>query len=142
MMNARHIIATGGGVCFGGGEPLLYPEFIQQFRTLCGDLWKITVESSLNVPLVSVQKIAPLVSDFIIDIKDMNDEIYTEYTGKSNIQVMENLRWLSSHTDSKHIVIRVPLIPEYNTMDDVERSVKQLQDMGFTHFDRFTYIIR
>lgn len=137
-----YFIATGGGVCFGGGEPLLYPEFIQQFRNLCGKLWKITVESSLNVPLASVLKIAPLVNDFIIDIKDMNDEIYVAYTRKSNIQVMENLKWLSSHTDSKHIVIRVPLIPEYNTVDDVERSIQQLQDMGFTHFDRFTHIIR
>ena len=77
-----YFVATGGGVCFGGGEPLLRPEFIRQFHALCAGRWKITLETSLNVPLKSLQTVAPLVNDFIIDIKDANDEIYKAYTGK------------------------------------------------------------
>ena len=139
LIDNLYFIATGGGVCFGGGEPLLRPEFIRQFHNLCADRWKITLETSLNVPLKSLQTVASLVNDFIIDIKDANDEIYTAYTGKSNAQVWENLQWLSTNYDRDHVILRVPLIPKFNTEEDVERSVERLQTLGFGKFDRFRY---
>lgn len=142
LIDDLYFVATGGGVCFGGGEPLLRPEFIRQFHALCADRWKITLETSLNVPSASLQSVAPLVNDFIIDIKDMNDEIYTAYTGKSNTQVWENLKWLSENYDREHVIIRVPLIPKYNTEEDTERSVERLKELGFGKFDRFTYKTR
>ena len=125
-----YFVATGGGVCFGGGEP---------FHALCAGRWKITLETSLNVPLKSLQTVAPLVNDFIIDIKDANDEIYKAYTGKSNAQVWENLAWLAANYDREHVFLRVPLIPEFNTEEDRERSVERLSRLGFGNFDRFTY---
>ena len=139
LIDDLYFIATGGGVCFGGGEPLLRPEFIRQFHALCADRWKITLETSLNVPLPSLQTVAPLVNDFIIDIKDANDEIYAAYTGKSNAQVWENLSWLATNYDNEHVILRVPLIPEFNTEEDRERSVERLSKLGFGNFDRFTY---
>ncbi len=134
-----YFVATSGGVCFGGGEPLLHPEFIRQFHTLCAGRWKITLETSLNVPLSSLQTVTPLVNDFIIDIKDANDEIYMAYTGKSNAQVWENLAWLAANYDREHVILRVPLIPEFNTDEDRERSVERLSKLGFGKFDRFSY---
>ena len=134
-----YFVATSGGVCFGGGEPLLHPEFIRQFHTLCAGRWKITLETSLNVPLSSLQTVTPLVNDFIIDIKDANDEIYMAYTGKSNAQVWENLAWLAANYDREHVILRVPLIPEFNTDKDRERSVERLSKLGFGKFDRFSY---
>lgn len=139
LIDNLYFVATGGGVCFGGGEPLLRPEFIRQFHALCADRWKITLETSLNVPTESLQSVAPLVNDFIIDIKDTNNEIYTAYTSKSNAQVWENLKWLSENYDRDHVILRVPLIPEFNTEQDTERSVERLQELGFGKFDRFTY---
>jgi len=139
LIDDLYFVATGGGVCFGGGEPLLHPEFIRQFHTLCASRWKITLETSLNVPLSSLQTVAPLVNDFIIDIKDANDEIYMAYTGKSNAQVWENLAWLAANYDHEHVFLRVPLIPEFNNEEDRERSVERLSKLGFGKFDRFTY---
>ena len=139
LIDDLYFVATGGGVCFGGGEPLLRPEFIRQFHTLCAGRWKITLETSLNVPLSSLQTVAPLTYDFIIDIKDANDEIYEAYTGKSNAQVWENLAWLAANYDREHVILRVPLIPEFNTDEDRERSVERLSKLGFGNFDRFTY---
>lgn len=139
LIDDLYFVATGGGVCFGGGEPLLRPEFIRQFHALCADRWKITLETSLNVPLESLQSVAPLVNDFIIDIKDANDEIYSAYTGKSDAQVWENLKWLSENYDRDHVILRVPLIPEFNTEEDTERSVERLKALGFGKFDRFRY---
>ena len=142
LIDDLYFVATGGGVCFGGGEPLLRPEFIRQFHALCADRWKITLETSLNVPLKSLQTVAPLVNDFIIDIKDANDVIYKAYTGKSNSQVWENLAWLASNYDREHVILRVPLIPEFNTEEDRERSVERLQGLGFGNFDRFMYRVK
>ena len=53
-----------------------------------------------------------------------------------------NLRWLIEKGRADDIFVRVPLIPEYNTADDVEKSIADLQAMGLTHFDRLTYKIR
>lgn len=139
LIDDLYFVATGGGVCFGGGEPLLRPEFIRQFHALCAGRWKITIETSLNVPLKSLQTVASLTNDFIVDIKDANDKIYSAYTGKSNSPVWENLSWLAANYDRAHVILRVPLIPEFNTEEDVERSMEQLQKLGFSQFDKFTY---
>ena len=139
LIDDLYFVATGGGVCFGGGEPLLRPQFLLQFHDLCSDRWKITLETSLNVPLASLQMVHPIVNHYIIDIKDANDEIYTAYTGKSNCQVWENLRWLSLNSTPAHVTVRVPLIPDFNTEEDTERSVMKVKELGFTLVDRFCY---
>lgn len=82
LIDDLYFVATGGGVCFGGGEPLLRPEFIRQFQAFCVNRWKITLETSLNVPMKTLQMVVPIVNDFIIDIKDTNDSIYTGIYGK------------------------------------------------------------
>ena len=43
--------ATGGGICFGGGEPLLRSDVIADFCRRCPPEWNIYLETSLNVPL-------------------------------------------------------------------------------------------
>lgn len=139
LIDDLYFVATGGGVCFGGGEPLLHPDFILRFHELCADRWKITVETSLNVPLSSLQAVNPIVNHYIIDIKDSNDEIYKAYTGKSNVQVWKNLCWLSAHTNPAHVTIRVPQIPEFNTTEDIDRSIMKIRELGFALIDQFTY---
>ena len=67
-----YFLASCGGVTFGGGEPLLQSEFIRQFRQLCGPEWRITVETSLNVPQQNVEELISIIDNYIIDIKDMN----------------------------------------------------------------------
>ena len=139
LIDDLYFVATGGGVCFGGGEPLLHPDFILRFHELCADRWKITVETSLNVPLSSLQAVNPIVNHYIIDIKDSNNEIYKAYTGKSNVQVWKNLCWLSAHTNPAHVTIRVPQIPEFNTTEDIDRSIMKIRELGFALIDQFTY---
>lgn len=137
-----YFIATGGGVCFGGGEPLLRVDFIKAFRQLCGQDWKLTIETSLNVPAQHVEAIATIADDFIIDIKDTNPAIYHAYTGRNNALVMDNLSRLIQLKGTDHITIRIPLIPNYNTAADCNLSEQLIRQMGITHFDRFEYVIR
>lgn len=134
--------ATGGGVVFGGGEPLNHPKFIAEFRKLCGDSWRLLAETSLNVPAENVAIAAEVIDEFIVDIKDMDPDIYHRYTGQDNARVKANLRQLVDRIGPERILVRVPLIPDYNTDADRDRSVAALTAMGLTRFDRFEYTLR
>ena len=137
-----YFVATGGGICFGGGEPLLRSDFIKAFDEIMNPEWKLTIETSLNVPLENVKAIASLVQMWYVDIKDMNPDIYKAYGCKENKQVISNLQWLAANGYADKVIIRLPLIPEYNTDEDRQQSQQQLEKMGFTNFDKFNYIVR
>ena len=137
-----YFVATGGGICFGGGEPLLRSDFIKAFAEIMNPEWKLTIETSLNVPLENVKKVASLVQMWYVDIKDMNPDIYKAYGRKENKQVVSNLQWLATNGYADKVIIRLPLIPEYNTDEDRQQSQKELEEMGFTNFDKFNYIVR
>ena len=137
-----YFMATGGGICFGGGEPLLRSDFIKAFAEIMNPEWKLTIETSLNVPLEKVKAIASLVQMWYVDIKDMNPDIYKAYGRKENMRVISNLQWLAANGYADKVIIRLPLIPEYNTDEDRQQSQQQLEKMGFTNFDKFNYIVR
>lgn len=137
-----YFIATNGGITFGGGEPCLRPQFISEFRELCGSAWQLNLETSLCVPSANVEALLPVVNTLIIDIKDMNPDIYHSYTGQSNGRVLDNLRLIAEAGRQHDCIVRIPLIPDYNTDTDREKSRKALEALGFTRFDLFTYQIR
>lgn len=134
-----YFLATGGGITFGGGEPLLQSEFLAEFRKLCGEYWHLCAETSLNVPWENVATAASCIDHFYIDCKDTNPDIYYRYTGKDNTRMLENLRKLLSMVGPERITVRIPLIPEFNTEADRRRSLELLQNLGLTQFDLFTY---
>lgn len=141
MMDNIYFLATGGGVCFGGGEPLLQTDFIQEFRDLCPKDWKITIETSLNVPISNVQSVADVIDQWIIDVKDLNPKIYKAYTGKDNDRVVENLRWLADDGYADKVIVREPQIPGYNTLKDVETSEQELRKWGCHRFEHLQYVL-
>ena len=134
-----YFLATGGGVTFGGGEPLLRPDFIRAFRSICGSAWKLNAETSLNVPSDNVKVLMPVIDHWYIDIKDMDPEIYRKYTGRDNDRVRKNLRLLADSGLAGRCTIRIPHIPGHNEDADRDRSIKELEAMGFSDFDRFEY---
>ena len=137
-----YFLATRGGVTFGGGEPLLQVEFIKEFRGLCGNQWQILAETSLNVPFENVETLDAVLDGYIVDINDINPDIYKAYTGQDNALVLSNLQWILQHGDPNRVMVRVPHIPEFNTDEDVKHSKDQLIAMGVNNIDEFQYIIR
>lgn len=135
-----YFLATGGGVTFGGGEPALRSTFIKAFCGLREEPWRITLETSLNVPRQHIRALLPLVDEYFVDVKDMNPDIYKAYTGRTNARVIGNLRFLAAEGAAQKVLIRLPLIPDFNTRDDVLASRRQLEEIGFTRFDEFRYI--
>ena len=135
-----YFLVTGGGIMFGGGEPLLRSDFIKEFRKICGDRWKIYVETSLNVDKSAIEPLLEIIDYWVVDIKDWNNDIYCAYTGKGNTRVKANLEYLISRGLSDKIMVRVPAIPEYNTREDIENTIGQLTLLGIKCIDRFGYI--
>lgn len=130
---------SGGGITFGGGEPLLYPEYILDFKRYSNPGWQINIETSLNVKIDNLKRIIPIVSSFIVDIKDMNPAIYEEYTGVTNKLLVRNLEYLSALGLQDRVLIRIPLIKGFNTLEDQNNSEDYLRKLGYTRFDRFEY---
>ena len=134
--------ATGGGITFGGGESLLHARFIAAFRELIGEKWRICVETSLQISPEQLQLALSSVDEFIVDIKDLNPQIYRSYTGGDLTPAMENLKYLLRYGEEKKIKLRIPLIPDYNTPADCDCSVAILRSLGAGNIERFQYVIK
>ena len=135
----HYFLATGGGITFGGGEPLLYASFLQEFRRRCGDCWHLCAETSLAVPWENVAVAAECIDVFYVDCKDTDPEVYLKYTGRNNQLMIENLKKLLQLIGPQRIIVRVPLIPDYNTEKQRQKSRDFLFSMGIEQFDLFTY---
>ncbi len=131
--------ATKGGVTFGGGEPLLYSDFIAEFKKLCPDTWSLWVETSLNVPYDNVERAADVFDCFVVDIKSMDESIYERYTGGILSTALDNLKQLLNTISPDRIIVRVPLIPDFSTKEDQISTVQKLKELGVTQIDTFIY---
>ena len=138
-LDELYFLATGGGITFGGGEPLLRSAFLEEFRGFCPQEWHLCAETSLAVPWENVRQAARCIDMFYVDVKDTNPEIYRSYTGRDNTLALGNLKRLLQTVGPRRITVRLPLIPQYNTPADRQRSRQLLSEMGITLFDEFTY---
>lgn len=139
-MDDLYFRMTGGGITFGGGEPLCHSLFITAFHEMCkDDGWNLRVETSLNVGEESVKEVVPFIHEFIVDIKDMNPEIYRAYTGKDNALVKNNLRMLVDEGAAERVLVRIPTVEGFNTEADIQKSKEELLRMGLHRVDCFTY---
>ncbi len=137
-------MVSQGGVTFGGGEPALQSRFIEKFHELTENLlggsdWSIMLETSLNVPLEHIRRLAPIVDRFYVDIKDMNPVIYRKYTESEGDMAYEALEWLVNNDYGHKVVVRVPFIPAYNTRADQRNSIEILTKMGLKT-ESFDYV--
>lgn len=138
-----YFLYTGGGVTFGGGEPLLQAEAILEFAKVCPPEWNINIETSLNVPVEQLQSLLTGRYSFIIDIKAMQSDIYQAYTGLTNNRVIANLKKICESLPRDKFLVKVPLIPNYSDESTVEKSVKLLKELGVPEENilQFEYVI-
>lgn len=137
--DALYYRATGGGITFGGGEPALYYRFIKGYaRKYCRD-WSVDLETSLHVPRKNIKKLIPVIDQFIVDIKSFDAKIYKQYTGKSPERMLRNLKMLEKRCPEK-VLVRIPLIPGYNTEEECKKTAEVMKQKGF-QVELFTYIV-
>lgn len=133
--------ATGGGICFGGGEPTMQAAFIIAFAKFRPKNWKITLETSLRCSYNTIKALAPYVDQWIVDIKSMNADIYRRYTGVTSA-VLQHLECARSLLSPDKLTIKVPHIPDFTTDEDVQESIRELRELGFTNIVECNYVKR
>ncbi len=114
--------ASGGGVTFSGGEPLLQREFLKELLVASRRLGLHTaVDTAGNVPWQWLAGILPLTDLFLFDIKCMDVAAHRRAVGAPNDLLLANLDTLSEH--GAEIWIRVPVIPGLNATTQEMESI-------------------
>ena len=70
------------------------------------------------------KKILPLTDCFLFDWKESNPQKHKEFTGKDNGPILENMKFLND--EKANIILRIPLIPEYNDSDEHINGIAEL----------------
>lgn len=109
----------GGGVTFSGGEPLMQEEFLSEVLDGIDGISKI-IETCAAVPGRVFQKIVSRMDFVYVDLKLFDGHRHLQYTGMSNQQILENIRWLSK--TEIPAVIRIPMIPEVSATQENYRQ--------------------
>lgn len=142
-IDSLYFEATGGGVTFGGGEPLLQAEFILDFIKYIrnnGHLWRFWIETSLAVEWSELEPLIDQVDGWIIDLKDCDETIYKAYTGVSGRLARENLARLAELCPDK-LHVRLPKIPGFNNEENVRISYNFVQNLGIKRIEKFEYSV-
>ena len=135
-----YFLSTGGGIVFGGGEPLLYHQFIKEFiEKYRHTKWKFLLETSLSTPLDTLKNIIEDIDFFIVDTKDMDKTRYELYTKGDYDLFLNNLTYLKDHVDADRIKVRVPIIKELHKSNEAEENHRILKNMGFKNIEIFHY---
>lgn len=133
--------ATGGGVMFGGGEPLLHSSFHRAFMEEYKDAgWTFNFETSLHVPEENLRDVMHRADFFLVDTKDMDPERYRAYTGGDFGLFRENLSLLLREAGPEAIRVRVPQIMNFHKGDEAKENARILEEMGFTQIEIFSYV--
>lgn len=104
---------SGGGVTFSGGEPMMQNEFLKEALEGCKkNGFHTVVDTSGYASSESYKAIMPLTDLFLFDIKHLDEPKHLEFTGVSNVGIMENLKMILK--SGKDVIIRIPVIPGKN----------------------------
>jgi pyruvate formate lyase activating enzyme len=117
---------SGGGVTLSGGEPLLRTDFVKEFLGECGRIGlSVGVETC---GMFDWEEVVPFVSQFdflYYDIKCMDPILHKKIIGADNDKILANLRKVVE-TNTKNILITVPVIPGFNDSNENIRATAQL----------------
>ncbi|NLA27474.1 MAG: glycyl-radical enzyme activating protein [Firmicutes bacterium] len=120
---------SGGGVTFSGGECLLQHTFLKAAIPLLKsqDIHVCLDTAGCASPEIfqSVAREADLV---LYDLKIIDEEKHRQFTGLSNVQILENVVWLGS--SGVPFWIRVPVVPGYT---DSEKDIAEMANFIKNH---------
>jgi pyruvate formate lyase activating enzyme len=118
--DAVYYETSGGGVTCSGGEILSQPDFVAEIFKHCHDegIHTCADTSGFGTP-EALDKILEHTDLVYFDLKHVNPERHAELMGVPLEVILRNLRTVVSR--GIELVIRVPLIPDYNnTPGDLE----------------------
>jgi pyruvate formate lyase activating enzyme len=107
---------SGGGVTISGGEPGMWPEFVEALLGRCRD-------AGIHTAVDTTGMCAPRALDAIVrnadlvlyDVKEIDMLKHARFTGRPNTRLLRNLvslaESMSGHEQAKALWIRSPLVP-------------------------------
>jgi pyruvate formate lyase activating enzyme len=107
-----------GGVTLSGGEPTMQPLFVKELLYI---FRKEGIHTALDTcgqcSWETLEELLPYTDMVLYDLKEINPDKHKEFTGVSNIRILENLvllgRYLQEQGKPRELWIRTPLIPGY-----------------------------
>ncbi|MDO4562704.1 MAG: glycyl-radical enzyme activating protein [Clostridia bacterium] len=118
-------INSGGGVTFGGGEPMAQADFLCEALRLCReDGLHCAVDTSGFAPFEDFERALKLTDLFLFDIKHPDNEAHKRFTGEGNSLILDNLRRLCAAGAA--VRIRVPVIVGVNADEAVFYDIAKI----------------
>lgn len=120
---------SGGGATFSGGEPLLQADFLSSLLSASNRAGIHTAVDTCGLaPFSTFEQILDTTDLFLYDLKLFDESLHQTYTGKSNRQILENLKSLAALNAA--IRIRIPLIPDItDTTVNLEAIARFVSDL-------------
>lgn len=131
----RRFWGIGGGVTFGGGEPLMQGEFLLEILKQCRCLG---IHTAIETCGYAKEELFLTVMEYVnfafVDIKHMNPEEHRKKTGVRNDMILNNLRAFAK-TDIRRntrLILRMPVILGFN--DSIETAADVIHFMKENSF--------
>ena len=119
-----------GGLTVSGGEPLMQGEFLLE-------LLKEAKRRRINAVMETcglgdydiLKQAASLLDRVLYDIKSLSDEKHIEWTGQSNVPILENFHRLCNDFPDLPIIVRTPVVPGFN---DSAKEIDQIKVLALS----------
>jgi pyruvate formate lyase activating enzyme len=137
VLRYKSYFNKSGGVTCSGGEPLMQPEFLEEFMRLCKKNGIHTVLDTAGFGIGNYNKILEYTDLVILDIKHCDEKGYRELTGGA---FSEFEKFKSAITKNKNkIWIRHVVVPG---ITDGEIHQNKIKDMikEFTYVDKVEFL--
>jgi pyruvate formate lyase activating enzyme len=131
---------SGGGVTLTGGEPLSQgPELKELIIQLKNRGIHVSAETSLHLPWEIIENYVNLIDAFLADLKHLDNDKFTRFTGGNAALVIENFKKLDK--TGRKFIVRVPVIPGFNfssaellAIIDFAAGLKNASEINFIPF--------
>ncbi|MBN2157353.1 MAG: glycyl-radical enzyme activating protein [Candidatus Lokiarchaeota archaeon] len=118
-----YYVKSRGGITASGGEAAVQSDFVTEFFKRCKeDGFHTALDLSGYLPKEKYAQIFPYVDLWLYDLKEFDDIKHQKFTGVSNTQILENIKWLVK--ENRQIWVRTPIIPTYTA------SEKNIREIG------------
>lgn len=126
LQEIKQALPLISGVTVSGGEATLHPRFVYElFAAIKSDpdTQQLTtmVDTNGNADIDVWDLLIPVTDGFMVDLKAFSDTLHIELTGKSNVAVLQSIRYLARA--GKLYETRLMLVPGVNDSDDDLRSI-------------------
>ena len=117
----------GGGVTFGGGEPLMQADFLLAALERCRSNYIHTaVETSAHAPTEILIQALRLADWVFFDLKHCDSAAHRDGTGVGNELILQNLEVVAAARADCRLIVRVPIVPLFNDAPENLRATADL----------------